>query len=184
MYSASLLLLTLAAAPLGCCHAGYAFDGARCVACPNGAQCDGFGVQLDYLPLHRGRWRTSRASTVLERCPLRGACRPPEDPNATTSGDDLCDPTTEGPLCAVCRAGYYESGAARACERCGGGEIVLYVLPTICVLFFIAIVFSLKAAKVAARSLGVSSQAHQRGGQHRGKVQTFAKGAAARAPVR
>ncbi|KAH8043968.1 hypothetical protein JL722_14933 [Aureococcus anophagefferens] len=135
------------------CHAGYAFDGARCVACPNGAQCDGFGVELATatLPLHRGRWRTSRRSTVVERCPLRGACRPPEDPNATTSGDDLCDPTTEGPLCAICRAGYYESGA-RACERCGGGEIVLYVLPTICVLFFIAIVFSLKAAKVDTRA--------------------------------
>ncbi|KAH8049249.1 hypothetical protein JL722_12050 [Aureococcus anophagefferens] len=113
-----------------------------CGACPAGTFSLAASSTCDQCAAGRA---AAAGSAACDLCPAgafstagAGACMPCEaDTFASSNGSGW--------------AGYYESGAARACERCGGGEIVLYVLPTICVLFFIAIVFSLKAAKVDTR---------------------------------
>ncbi|KAH8097788.1 hypothetical protein JL720_701 [Aureococcus anophagefferens] len=94
------------------CPAGRYDAAGYCEDCFGGLTCDEPGVTLDVLPLKAGRWRGSPASTNVRKCLNPTACR-----GGNATGDASCRRGYEGPLCAVCDAGYAPAGIYR-CEAC------------------------------------------------------------------
>ena len=97
------------------CIRGYymSLEG-ECGRCPEGASCeyDGASTQ-EYLTINKDWWRISSNSHVLYECPLVRACAGGE-----VFENGYCHEGFEGPLCAVCKNGYYLNHDAQTCWKC------------------------------------------------------------------
>ncbi len=124
---------------------GSGGGGVRCQRCPlHGVRCDAAGVRLSALPLKKGFWRPTSDSVLPLACPMRRTCLGSEPPPAAPAADagtdggseppppplpplpppptGRCAAGSEGPLCAVCSAGFYADAAGGRCRDCGGRD--------------------------------------------------------------
>ncbi|KAH8058275.1 hypothetical protein JL722_6132 [Aureococcus anophagefferens] len=115
------------------CPAGRYDAAGYCEDCFGGLTCDEPGVTLDVLPLKAGRWRGSPASTNVRKCLNPTACR-----GGNATGDASCRRGYEGPLCAVCDAGYAPAGIYR-CEACTPEYTRTVLAAPACVLLLVAL---------------------------------------------
>ena len=133
------------------CPAGtYSWHGEECTACPGtyaeGALCPG-GANL--LP-REGYWRAEELSTLLVKCPLRGACRgcnatvPCTDADAPLLAERPCVDGYEGPVCAVCQEGFFKWQAQCVpCPRSAASRRLFIALVCLAVLIVMSLCFSL-----------------------------------------
>lgn len=112
----------------------YADSTDMCKTCPAGVDCSKAGVTLATFELQDGWWRSGPNSDTVIECPHASACS-----GFSNSTDSLCRSGYEGPLCAVCIEGWFESTETGNCEPCGEtkshtGTIVIGCLLTTVVL--------------------------------------------------
>ncbi len=84
-------------------------DGRECSSCPRGAMCPGGSDVLS----EANWWRSSAASLEFYQCLYPDVCLPGDH-----AGNDACADGHEGPLCGVCRDGWFEFGGK--CRECNG----------------------------------------------------------------
>ena len=83
-----------------------------CLSCPTEAVY----CYRDVISLHAGYWRGGETSDDIYDC-ISG---PLGCVGGIGAGDDLCGTGHSGPLCAVCRNGYYLSSVGYHCLPCPG----------------------------------------------------------------
>ena len=105
------------------CLAGYYYSLAgECEDCPTGAVCetDGAATQVS-LEIKRGFWRISSSAVDVYECPLKKSCQGGNEFSSTeTVGDGYCNKGFQGPLCAVCRSGFFYEVDENTCSKCSG----------------------------------------------------------------
>jgi len=104
------------------CAEGYYKDessAAGCSACPDGTACDAGTGTLTELPIAAGYWRISASTTVVHLCPYPKSCA--GGAAFEDRGDGYCSDGHAGPLCAVCKAGYFFDPEDKVCTKCEGG---------------------------------------------------------------
>lgn len=96
---------------VACRYGTYNEDGSECLSCPKGANCPGGSVILS----EPNWWRSSTLALEFYQCLHPDICLPGEG-----AGDSACAEGHEGPLCGVCRDGWFEF--AGKCRECNGGN--------------------------------------------------------------
>ena len=92
-----------------CRYGTFNDDGLECLSCPRGATCPGGTSVLS----EANWWRSSAASLEFYQCLHPDVCLPGD-----RAGDDACAEGHEGPLCGVCKDGWFEF--AGKCKECSG----------------------------------------------------------------
>jgi IPT/TIG domain/Tyrosine-protein kinase ephrin type A/B receptor-like len=110
------------------CDVGYylaSSDGNtfECQVCPTGADCTTAGTTFQSMTSLSGYWRAVNSSLTFYRCILRKHCVGGRD---ETSGSSSCESTHTGPLCAVCKEGYYGTAGGN-CSICPENESVSFM---------------------------------------------------------
>ena len=90
-----------------CQYGTYNTDGKDCLECPKGATCPGGSSVLS----DANWWRSGPSSLDFYQCRYPDVCSP-----GPVSGDDACAPGHQGPLCGVCKNGWFEFGGK--CREC------------------------------------------------------------------
>ncbi len=89
------------------------------------------------IVLKQGYWRRYDTSSAVQACLL--------DPISCTGGDSVgqmsCANGYDGPLCAVCSAGFYENN--NQCIECTGSAQVTPAMIALIVIVFVAAIFAL-----------------------------------------
>jgi len=107
-----------------------------CKAMPSNADhSKTFGDQLYLLP---GYWRISPQAYQPLHCPADiAACR-----GGNLTGDSSCLEGYGGPMCNVCKDGYYLSSSSNSCTSCEGvGLSGLIIFPVVVILLVLIYVF-------------------------------------------
>ena len=100
-----------------CQYGTYNTDGKDCVACPKGATCPGGSSLLS----DANWWRSGPSSLEFYQCRYPDVCSP-----GPVSGNDACAQGHQGPLCGVCKSGWFEfGGKCRACNNNPTSKIFL-----------------------------------------------------------
>jgi len=103
------------------CVPGFFFaeDTRTCVSCANidGAECPGHLSPADSLWAKPGYWRNSSSRTVLHGHPVFLKCFDRLACEGGLHSAHHCEHGFEGPLCAACKAGYYQL-EGHECEEC------------------------------------------------------------------
>jgi len=98
----------------------------NCIPCPAlAAQC--YGNQI-ILP--SGYWRWADNAVTILPCPLAGGCM-----GGNVTGQALCSSGHGGPLCGICKDGYYKG--SDSCLSCTGAT---YSVGTVVIISFFAFV--------------------------------------------
>ena len=123
-----------------CAALYYSFEGS-CLDCPEGSACMVDGINsLTTLPLMPGYWRIQEATTVIRSCPMPAACA--GGPVFDDNGDSYCKEGFTGPLCAVCKDGFFFEPSTISCTFCEGSQLssVLTSIPVMSMLIILGIV--------------------------------------------
>ena len=105
----------------------------KCRLCPGGAICNGTDVMVS----RPGYWRHSEASLEFKKC-LMGTVSEPVCVGGAATGE--CVAGYEGPLCAVCSAGY-TTFILQECVSCRPAlHVVLFIATALAVVAAVAIV--------------------------------------------
>lgn len=101
---------------------------AECNMCPDGAACAG-GYSGNGLSTKRGWWRASFDSDEMWPCPMRENCL-----GGTKAEASACRKGSDGPLCGICQAGFFNDG--RECAVCGNttSNEFFYIVVLVCAL--------------------------------------------------
>ncbi|KAJ1460845.1 hypothetical protein M885DRAFT_585041 [Pelagophyceae sp. CCMP2097] len=182
---------------IACKYTEY-YAGGSCVACPDGAACDRYepvdalsaqvGYQLftlETLPINRGYYRFYATSDKIYECADKSFCEADHcscagvgyeeafrDPSQT-HGARLCAANAEGPLCALCAAGYIPRpsslGEGGGCAKCDGDSVLPIFFAVVLAAFLAALgITSVSAlacagvAKTRKRVVSASSFARSR----------------------
>jgi len=111
-------------------------DGEECVTCPRGALCPGGSDLLS----EANWWRSSAASMQFYQCLYPDVCLPGDH-----AGNDACANGHEGPLCGVCKDGWFEFGGK--CRECNGRNATSKIF-----IAFSAVIIAAVLALLFARS--------------------------------
>jgi IPT/TIG domain/Tyrosine-protein kinase ephrin type A/B receptor-like len=90
----------------------------ECSVCPSGANCETTGTTFRSMTALTGYWRAVNTSLTFHRCILRKHCLGGRD---ATSGASQCESSHTGPLCAVCKDGFYATAGGN-CATCPDNE--------------------------------------------------------------
>ncbi|GMH80122.1 hypothetical protein TrLO_g10263 [Triparma laevis f. longispina] len=104
------------------CEKEYYNDGAACVVCEDGMECDEVGVTLKKLKLSEGYWRHSANTTDIRECPKEHLCLGGEH-------GEYCPEYNNGPYCLTCKdgaGGNWES-ECQSCEDSTGAMTSFFV---------------------------------------------------------
>jgi len=116
-----------------CQYGSYNFDGRMCETCPKGATCPG-GFAVQSKP---NWWRSSDTSFDFYPCKYPDVCKA-----GPAAGDLACANGHKGPLCGVCKSGWFEfSGKCRECNSNPTSKIFI----TISAIVLVAVIILLFA---------------------------------------
>ena len=115
-----------------CQYGSYNLDGKTCESCPKGASCPGGSA----VQSKANWWRSNNASFQFYPCKYPDVCK--EGP---ASGDRACANGHKGPLCGVCKSGWFQfAGKCRECNSNPTSKIFItlsaIILAAIVVLLF------------------------------------------------
>jgi len=114
---------------LECRYGTYNVDGATCKSCPEGATCPGGSLLLS----DANWWRSSNISVNFYECRFPEVCLSGPD-----SGDAACSEGHQGPLCAVCKPGWFLfAGKCRECNHNGLYKIIISIAAIILAIIII-----------------------------------------------
>jgi len=90
-------------------------DGGKCIACSTGALCKAPGVTLTNMETLKGYYRFDLDSHEVYECPWPKNCKAGPLLNASNHG---CKQGATGPLCSLCRDGFYLDLLYEHCMAC------------------------------------------------------------------
>lgn len=112
-----------------CQYGSYNLDGKTCKSCPKGATCPG-GSSVQSKP---NWWRSSNSTFQFYQCKYPDVCK--EGPAA---GDSACANGHHGPLCGVCKSGWFEfAGKCRECNANPTSKIFITISAIIVVVILL-----------------------------------------------
>ena len=86
-----------------------------------------------------GFYRFSNSSREVYECklfsPYGAHCQ-----GGKRAGDASCKAMSEGPLCVLCKTGYFHPSGTEACEECEDASIARTLVPVLVVSFVLALV--------------------------------------------
>jgi predicted outer membrane repeat protein len=119
---------------VACRYGTFSDDGKECSSCPRGAMCPGGSGLLS----EANWWRSSATSLDFYQCLYPDVCLPGDH-----AGNDACADGHEGPLCGVCKDGWFEfAGKCRECNGRNATSKIFIAFSAVIIVAVLALLFA------------------------------------------